>query len=843
MEEEKTVNTNQTEEMETKEMVENTEEKKEKRKDGQEKKNLFRRQWLKIPAFIFCVLSVFGMILGGLGMAMAWGSDLRSDKVQTEIEAAILEAYGQILIQDTGMYENRDIEGGLDGLDGGSIRYTVTSSRKGQKEKVLYSNAPEVGSENCKVAVSTENNSGNYRREYNVDSFYGLLSSICFSKDYYVGYAELVEEIEAFVYAGDKGLFYCYAGGKYFLMPEFFLTTVGEQDDMEYLYQLTEKNGTYFYVCENADVNQRVTDETVIESWINDGYSISFAGDNFDFRTVDSREFPADSVMEYGKDYTDYDINVHDMTFYYHSLQDENMYSVYLSCGEVLAGKTLNNGVKDYFAEGKKFSAFVSGIMRFHGGIIVGSLAVFVICFCYLMAAAGKRRKDNRVVPGVFDKIPFGILTMTAGGAFLLLAGGLWAGMTEYTEFISTSPALCVAGITVLVGIGIGYCMSIAVRIKTKNFWRYTVLYYLLHLLLGIGKAIHGNLSSYAERIQEAGREIRSERMLYVKWLLILTVITLIELLLLASGIFEIIFFFFAIFKILEYGVLVKLLQQVSSIDRGAMRTASGNYSEQIPTKNMLWEFKRIAENINHVSDGISVAVEEKMKSERFKTELITNVSHDIKTPLTSIINYVDLIKKEEIESLVMQEYVEVLDRQSQRLKKLIEDLMEASKASTGNLPVHMELCDATVMLTQVIGEFKERAEANQLELVVESPRPPVNIMADGRHLWRVIDNLMSNICKYAMPGTRVYINLEQFHGMVIMTFRNISKSKLNISSEELMERFVRGDSSRNTEGSGLGLSIAQSLTGLMNGNMAVQIDGDLFKAIVSFNEVVNNKQ
>lgn len=825
MEEEKTVNTNQTEEMETKETVENTERKKEKRKDGQEKKNLFRRQWLKIPAFIFCVLSVFGMILGGLGMAMAWGSDLRSDKVQTEIEAAILEAYGQILIQDTGMYENRDIEGGLDGLAGGSIRYTVTSSRKGQKEKVLYSNAPEIGSENCMVAVSTENNSENYRREYNVDSFYGLLSSICFSKGYYVGHTESEAEIEEFVYAGDKGLFYCYAGGKYFLMPEFFLTTVGEQDDMEYLYQLTEKNGTYFYVCENADVNQRVTDETAIESWINDGYSISFAGDNFDFRTVDSREFPADSVMEYGKDYTDYDINVHDMTFYYHSLQDENMYSVYLSCGEVLAGKTLNNGVKDYFAEGKKFSAFVSGIMRFHGGIIVGSLAVFVICFCYLMAAAGKRRKDNRVVPGVFDKIPFGILTMTAGGAFLLLAGGLWAGMTEYTEFISTSPALCVAGITVLVGIGIGYCMSIAVRIKTKNFWRYTVLYYVLRPL------------------RAAGNKIRSNVPLFVKGILILTGISFVEFLVLITGDFGVVFGFFFLYKIVEYLVLIHILYQIDQIDKGAMRTATGNYSEQIPAKKMLWEFRKIAENINHVSDGISVAVEEKMKSERFKTELITNVSHDIKTPLTSIINYVDLIKKEEIESPVMQEYVEVLDRQSQRLKKLIEDLMEASKASTGNLPVHMELCDATVMLTQVIGEFKERAEANQLELVVESPRPPVNIMADGRHLWRVIDNLMSNICKYAMPGTRVYINLEQFHGMVIMTFRNISNSKLNISSEELMERFVRGDSSRNTEGSGLGLSIAQSLTGLMNGNMAVQIDGDLFKAIVSFNEVVNNKQ
>jgi signal transduction histidine kinase len=232
------------------------------------------------------------------------------------------------------------------------------------------------------------------------------------------------------------------------------------------------------------------------------------------------------------------------------------------------------------------------------------------------------------------------------------------------------------------------------------------------------------------------------------------------------------------------------------------------------------------------------------MKSERFKTELITNVSHDIKTPLTSIINYVDLLKKEPIENKNAEEYITILDRQSSRLKKLIEDLIEASKASTGNLPVHLELCDATVMLTQVVGEFEERAQANNLELVVNSPEPPVNIMADGRHLWRIIDNLMSNICKYALPGTRVYIDLartampENGKNVISMTFRNISKDKLNITSEELMARFVRGDESRNTEGNGLGLSIAKSLSELMDADLKVEIDGDLYKAILSFEEI-----
>jgi signal transduction histidine kinase len=163
--------------------------------------------------------------------------------------------------------------------------------------------------------------------------------------------------------------------------------------------------------------------------------------------------------------------------------------------------------------------------------------------------------------------------------------------------------------------------------------------------------------------------------------------------------------------------------------------------------------------------------------------------------------------------------------------------LIEASKASTGNLPVHLELCDATVMLTQTVGEFRERAEANGLDIVVESPEPPVNILADGRHLWRIIDNLMSNICKYALPGTRVYINLEHENGMVSMTFRNISRERLNISSDELMARFVRGDSSRNTEGNGLGLSIARSLADLMDADLAIEIDGDLFKVILRFEE------
>lgn len=214
---------------------------------------------------------------------------------------------------------------------------------------------------------------------------------------------------------------------------------------------------------------------------------------------------------------------------------------------------------------------------------------------------------------------------------------------------------------------------------------------------------------------------------------------------------------------------------------------------------------------------------------------MITNVSHDIKTPLTSIINYVDLLEKEEIDNPAIQEYIDVLSRQSTRLKKLIEDLMEASKASTGNLSIAWEDCDAQVMLTQTIGEFEEKLESNQVELIVKGSEEPFIISADPRHLWRIFDNLMNNICKYAQPSTRAYVNIEKKGQQGKVIFRNISRYALNIDSEELMKRFVRGDSSRNTEGNGLGLSIAKSLTELMHGEFELVVDGDLFKIVITF--------
>ena len=237
---------------------------------------------------------------------------------------------------------------------------------------------------------------------------------------------------------------------------------------------------------------------------------------------------------------------------------------------------------------------------------------------------------------------------------------------------------------------------------------------------------------------------------------------------------------------------------------------------------------------MNDLRTSMERAVQEQTKAERMKTELITNVSHDIKTPLTSIVNYVDLLQKVDVQPETAREYIAVLDRQSRRLKKLTEDLVEASKASSGALPVELQPTDVAVLFDQIVGEYQERLADCHLTLVARPPEKPVSVRADGKLLSRVMDNLVSNICKYALEDTRVYVVASSDAETVTISFKNVSRAELNISPDELMERFVRGDASRHTEGSGLGLSIAGSLVRLMNGTFALSIDGDLFRADIT---------
>ena len=292
---------------------------------------------------------------------------------------------------------------------------------------------------------------------------------------------------------------------------------------------------------------------------------------------------------------------------------------------------------------------------------------------------------------------------------------------------------------------------------------------------------------------------------------------------------------YFLVLKLVELLAVLAIALNLRTLEKNGKQLSEGDLSTPVDTKRLFGAFRRYGQAMKRLQSGMESAVQEQMRAERMKTELITNVSHDIKTPLTSIVNYVDLLEKEDIQPEKAKEYVDVLHRQSARLKKLTEDLVEASKASSGCLPVHLARTDVNVLLSQLAGDYLEKLEAAQLEPVFHPAPSQPKIQADGQLLSRVLGNLFSNICKYAMPGTRVYFESSANAGIVTITFKNISKYELNIPAEELMARFVRGDRSRHTEGSGLGLSIAQSLTELQGGSFRLEIDGDLFKAIVSF--------
>ena len=449
------------------------------------------------------------------------------------------------------------------------------------------------------------------------------------------------------------------------------------------------------------------------------------------------------------------------------------------------------------------------------------SFAVCLALFVFLLCAAG--HKDG--VPGIHlnwvDRIPLDlylVLAVAAGGC--IFAAGI--------ELTNASIAIAVFVIAVLLVFAVLLIMSVfmtlATRFKSGAFWKNTIIFYILRFLARTLRAIGTGISYCAVHLP-----------LYWQAGLIFVGISLAELFVLAAFSRSAVVVIWVIAKLAEAPLLVLLAVSLQKLKSGGEAFAAGNLNASVDLNHMYGVLKHHGENLNSIAQGMQKAVQQQLKSERFRTDLITNVSHDIKTPLTSIINYVDLLKKQDVQPEQAKEYLAVLDRQSARLKKLTEDLVEASKASSGTLPVHLEAVDVNVLLSQVSGEYQSRFELCRLEPIVKLAPESPQILADGKLLWRVFDNLLSNICKYAMPGTRVYFTSEVLDSRVQISFKNISNYPLDITADELMERFVRGDSSRSTEGSGLGLSIAQSLTGLQKGSFDLVVDGDLFKANISF--------
>ena len=461
------------------------------------------------------------------------------------------------------------------------------------------------------------------------------------------------------------------------------------------------------------------------------------------------------------------------------------------------------------------------------------ALGLAAVSFVSLMRVSARRPGREDPVPGPLHKVPYDLMLAAGAAVFVCLVFFFeWVLPVDSKAELHMVTGAAAVGVLILLGL----CMSAAARVKTKTLIKNTLIFRVLKYLVAKPLAW---LWKGLKKLHAFNMSILRGLPLVGKTALFLGVLAIVELNVTAAAdggplvLLSLIKYLILIPLVLYFALCLRRLQ------KGGEALAAGDLTYQTETKGLPHDLKKHAEDLNSIGGGMAIAVREQLKSERMKTELITNVSHDLKTPLTSLINYADLISKEPCENAKIKEYSGVLLRQSERLKRLIDDLVEASKASTGNLEVDLVPCDASVFLAQAAGEYEEKLRDAGLALVTKQPDEEVSIMADGRRMWRIFDNLMNNIVKYSLSGTRVYLSLEQADGDAVITFRNTSREPLDaVNTEELVERFTRGDASRNTEGSGLGLAIAKSLTELQGGKFLVSADGDLFKVILRFPKI-----
>lgn len=451
-------------------------------------------------------------------------------------------------------------------------------------------------------------------------------------------------------------------------------------------------------------------------------------------------------------------------------------------------------------------------------GFIAGITAL--ACFVFLLCSAAHRSGTEDCVLLRQDKMPYDLYLPSA----ILLGTGLCAMLVECVAYeLNTVKAVAAALIMAcLAGVFMALCMTTAARIKTGTLFKNTLIY---RLCTGVGMGASSMLSS----ISGAWRF----SLAFAGYLLINA---LLSYRFFTRGGFLAFLLLIAVNGGALY-LLLNMIRQMRTLSAAGQAMANGDLSYCVDTSDMKREFREHGENLNSIGRGMAIAVNERMKSERFKTELITNVSHDLKTPLTSIVTYIDLLQKEDIQDEKAKEYIDTIARQSKKLKKLTEDLIDASKASSGALNVNMERVNISELLRQSSAEYGERMEAVNITPVVNMPEEDIYVRADGRLLWRVVENLLQNICRHGMPGTRAYLEARTENGRAVVSFKNISQQQLNIPVEELLERFVQGDESRSRGGSGLGLSIAESLTELMKGKLKLSLDGDLFKVELWFDE------
>ena len=479
--------------------------------------------------------------------------------------------------------------------------------------------------------------------------------------------------------------------------------------------------------------------------------------------------------------------------------------------------------------EAENYETYSKLMFPMLAGAIFGSV-LWLIGMVWLTVTAGRRPEDEEIHLNGFDRWYTEIAAGTVIGIWLagtIISGTLIANSSlGYSHAVVTVIVTClICGTYTMAWFLIGY-LSLVRRIKAGTLWKNSLI---RKVLKWIGKC-SGKLADFARAFSRNTAEkikvlLVGGAFLFLQFLIIGCVFS-------GAGVFLL-----ALMAV-DVAVMIFAIRKADGLDLimdGLKKISDGELQYKIKTDTLTGKQKVMAEYINNIGSGLDAAVENSLKKERMQTELITNVSHDLKTPLTSIINYVDLMKRENPTDPKIQEYLRILDEKSQRLKVLTEDVVEASKASTGNIKLEMNDIDFVEMVQQVIGEFEEKFQEKNLTMMVHFTDEPSIIYADGQRMWRVLENVFGNVVKYAMEGTRVYAEISNRNKKVTFSLKNISAQPLNISADELTERFIRGDVARNTEGSGLGLSIAKSLTELQGGEFKLYLDGDLFKVMITF--------
>ncbi len=478
--------------------------------------------------------------------------------------------------------------------------------------------------------------------------------------------------------------------------------------------------------------------------------------------------------------------------------------------------------------------------IRYHLFWILGAAAlIFISVMIYLCSSAGRKPGSDEIRAGGINRLPLDLYTAACGGLILLLLAlgfeleyAIGSEMSQLLFYL----LLMVGAAGCLIAVGLIFSWAAQLKMPDRYWMKNTIIGRLLRLVFGFFQWLGRGM----RRLFMAMHSLFRLLPVIWQWLLTAAMMLIVPLLFILFAnwawypwdVFWAVLFFLSLFA--DMGVILYGAYCFGILMKGAKRMSHGQLDAKISTKYLVGSFRDFALNLNALSDVISQAAEKQTRSERMKTELITNVSHDIKTPLTSIINFVDLLQKPHSEA-EQAEYLDVLSRQSAQMKKLIEDLMELSKANSGNLNVNLQKVDAVEAVNQALGEFSDKLESAGLTPVFRQPEQPVYITADGRHVWRVLFNLLTNAVKYALPGTRLYIDLMRADRNVVLSIKNVSRAELNISADELMERFVQGDASRKTEGSGLGLNIAKSLMEVQHGQLQLLLDGDLFKVTLIF--------